>query len=537
MLIYKVTKNILSKFKFQLIIFCIINISIAAISMLVPIISGQFIDELLKQPNFSVIKSFCILLISISILNIIISYIFNIFGSKLRIKMSYELNSEVLFRIQEYPYIKSKTLDAVYTNQRINADTNITMTFLTSFIENIIVNSLTIIFILVYVISINKVLGGGVLLLGIIYIIMFSLMKTKLAKIKNSMKECSAKYYTSLQEQIKDIKFIKTSGSLKFIRERLGISFQNLLKMVMKNQKLSFVFQSSEIIIFLCSQLMLFYVGGKGIIEGTITIGTFSILSGYFSKLISSLKYFITLGNDYIDATVSAKRLYEYLEIDPEKYGTIVLEQVQNIKLENLSFGYYYDLIHNQNYLFEKGKIYSVIGNNGNGKSTLIDLICGLYKDKYTGKVLMNNIDIKKINLPKLYNSGLTYCLQESILIEETIKGNIIFDNDEVEQAKLNELIEGLRINDLYERNDINDLNAAINQGLISGGEQQKISLIRSLIKKSDILILDEPTANLDFDCKKFLTKYLKEISREKIIIVVTHDDEIIKVSDSILKL
>lgn len=532
MTIYKISKNIIKKYKGKIILFVLINIVVAVISILLPIITGTFIDELIISPNISIIYSFCLILLIISILNIIISFVMSVIGITIKAKMSYELNKSILFKIQEYPLLQINKIDPVYANQRINADSNIVMSFIITFLENCLVNAVTILLIFWYIVSIDLFLGILLLILCFSYLILFNLMKSILKKIKNKVKESGVNYYSSLQNQIANIKFIRINNLTNYIRTELSNIFTQFLSVIKKNQKISFFFTSSETIIYLFAQIFLFYFGGNKIIEGSLSIGTFTILSGYFSKMITSIKYFVSITNDYIDANVSAERLMEYMEINSELDNGCEIVTIDKITIKKLNFGFKSELYNGLNYEFKKGMIYSVTGYNGKGKSTLIDLICGLYRNSFRGEILINDININNINISTLYNDKISYCLQKPILLNSSIKENMTFGN-EFNIFELNNLITGFKLENLIN-------NEKLNRNLdnnLSGGEKQKISIIRSLLKKSDLLILDEPTSNLDQESKEFLLEYLNKIKVNKIIIIVTHDIAVINYSDKILEL
>lgn len=532
MVVYKITKEILKRYKLEILMFMVMNIIIGTITVLFPIVTGSFIDDLLYSPDIGVIYLFCIVLLIMSILNIIINYIMSVIGITIKSKMSYELNKSILFVIQEYPLEIINTIDPVYTNQRINTDSNIVMTFVIGFFENCLVNAITILLIFCYIVNIDYLLGILLLCLCLSYFLLFKFMKNKLKKIKNIVKESSVNYYSSLQSQIENIKFIRVNDLTNYSRNRLSNVFEQFLKVIKKNQKLSFFFTSSETILYLFAQIFLFYFGGKRMIEGDLSIGTFTILSSYFSKIIVSIKYFISITNDYINAHVSAERIMEYMKIKKESNQKYEINTIERISIKNLSFGFKDNLYDKLQYEFEKGMIYSVVGYNGKGKTTLIDIICGLYQNKFNGEILINDININDIDVYKLYKDKISYCLQKPILLESSIKENIILEK-ELDMFEFSNLIRCFELENLID-------NQKLNKNLdtkLSGGEKQKISIIRCLLRKSELLILDEPTSNLDHYSKEFLIEYLQEIKNDKIIIIITHDIDIINHSDKILEL
>lgn len=532
MKIYKISKKILKKYRLSMILFMLINIMVAVISILLPIITGTFIDKLIISPNISIIYYFCFIILGVSVLNIVINYLMSVIGISIKARMSYDLNKNVLFKIQEYPLLQINKIDPVYVNQRINADSNIVMSFVISFLEKCLVNTVTILLVFGYIATIDMQLGILLLILCFSYLILFNLMKNKLKNTKNKLKENSVKYYSALQNQIANIKFIRVNNLTNYMRMNLLDTFTKFLSVIKKNQKISFFFTSNETIIYLFAQIFLFYFGGKKIIEGSLTIGTFTILSGYFSKMITSIKYFVSITNDYVDANVSAERLIEYMTISVEPNRSYEVNSIDKISIKELNFGFKTELYNGLNYEFNKGVTYSITGYNGKGKSTLVDLICGLYRDNFNGEILINSIDINKINIFSLYKNKISYCLQHPILLDLTIKENITY-GIEFDTHEFNKLVKGFKLEKLIKSSKINK-NLENN---LSGGEKHKISIIRSLLRDSEIIVLDEPTSNLDKESKIFLLEYLEKIKSNKIIIIVTHDIDVINQCDRLLEL
>lgn len=537
MKLYNIIKPLIKKYKQKLLLFTITNVIIAIVSTTLPIISGRYIDELIQAPNMAVIYKFCLLLFFMSVFSILASYFVSMMSVVIKSKMSYDLNKKVVFHIQELPFIETKGMNYTYVNQRINSDSNILISFTISFFETCIVNVISFIIIFVYIFYINKVLAFCLLLLDLVYLFCFLCLKNKLLKTKEIVKDRGAKYYVALLEQLDKIKFLKISGKKDSFRLYLDKNFNELLEIVIKNQRLSFLFQSSETIIFMISQILLFIIGGINIINGNLTIGTFSILSGYFSKLITSTKSLISLGNNYIDAKTAMILMSEFLERKPEQKGILKVDDIDKINIDTLNFGYGIPLITDLSISFKKGKIYCISGANGAGKTTLLDIIMGCFNNSIEDSIFFNDISLKKFDLEYLYKNKVSYCLQHPIIIKGNLQDNVLVDNRDVEPEKLNILIKEFGFDDSYFTENMNDLSKELQEGNLSGGEQQKISIIRTLIKDCDVMLFDEPTSSLDFNSKLFFIEEIKRISTSKIIIIVTHDQNLINICDLNLEL
>lgn len=211
------------------------------------------------------------------------------------------------------------------------------------------------------------------------------------------------------------------------------------------------------------------------------------------------------------------------------------------LKLENVSYRYK-DTPKNDyvfkdiNYEFEKGKVYAIKGKSGSGKTTLLSLITGLEKCT-EGKVLYNEKELKKMNLDKYRNTDIGIVFQSyNLLPRLTAIENIVLSMD-VSRVKIKnkkqkalELMKSVGLGEEHSKRKILKL---------SGGEQQRIAIARSLAYNPKIIIADEPTGNLDKDTENEILKIFKNLAKKenKCIIIVTHSQNVCENVDTIYEL
>ena len=211
------------------------------------------------------------------------------------------------------------------------------------------------------------------------------------------------------------------------------------------------------------------------------------------------------------------------------------------LKLENV--GYRYSdapkdvyVFKNINYEFEQGKIYAIKGKSGSGKTTLLSLITGLEKCT-EGKVLYNNQDLKKFNLDKYRNSDIGIIFQSyNLLPHLTALENIILSMD-VSKVKVENKKE--RALQLMKNVGLTENHAKRKVLKLSGGEQQRIAIARSLSYNPKAIIADEPTGNLDKETENEIIKIFKELAHKenKCVIIVTHSNNICENADIVYDL
>lgn len=209
-------------------------------------------------------------------------------------------------------------------------------------------------------------------------------------------------------------------------------------------------------------------------------------------------------------------------------------KDIQNIYVENLYYSYNNtNVFENLSMNINSNEITCIIGENGAGKSTLFNLLLGVL-GKYEGKILINNeIDIKLLKREDLLTI-IGYCPQSPIIFNDSIKNNISMGK-RINEDKLKEYIGYLKF---MEDKEDNNLNIFLeNSNSLSQGQAQKLNIIRALITEKPILLFDEPTASLDNKSKKLFLELINKLKKNKIILIISHDDFIIKNSDTIIKL
>lgn len=207
------------------------------------------------------------------------------------------------------------------------------------------------------------------------------------------------------------------------------------------------------------------------------------------------------------------------------------------LKLENINYsyidgGYKREILKDLSYSFEEGKFYTILGPSGSGKTTLLSIIAGL-DTAVSGKIYFKGEDIEKMGLHKYRRNEISVVFQQYNLISYlTAVENVMVAMSETD----NELPKDQKkvAYNLLERFGIVRSKADRMVGQLSGGEQQRVAIARSLASNVDLIFADEPTGNLDTATEKEIIEIFKQLAHEfnKTIIVVTHSDAVSEFSD-----
>lgn len=228
-------------------------------------------------------------------------------------------------------------------------------------------------------------------------------------------------------------------------------------------------------------------------------------------------------------------KLADSLKKNSDVSGDKVITQLdEGIKLNEVSFGYESnkDVLHNISFNFEKGKAYAIVGSSGSGKSTLLNLLTGI-NSNYQGRIMFDNIEMKEISPKSLYD--IVGLIQQNVFVfNASIIDNITMFRD-FPSEEVDDVIKKSRLNELIETKTKQYL-CGENGKNLSGGEKQRISVARSLLKNSSILLADEITSALDKDTAYHVTKDILDLKGiTRIIVTHTLDEEVLKNFDKII--
>ena len=449
----------------------------------------------------------CCLFLLIQIFVKIINYFSYYKFISIQTLSAFSLNRDVIYHVQKMSVNKVKKYDASYLSQRINNDSNTVVSFaikaLTQLPMNII-SSLVIIGILLYI---NIVIGVFLVIITAIYLGLYIGFRKKVFDMSYIYKERQNKFFTVLLEQIEKVKFIKINSLFNLYNQKLNDEFDKFWGDTKKTQMFFYFYSSLYSIVVSIAQIGIF---------NTIT-------------------YISDFTKEYQDNKVSYHRLEEILNREEQTNGKIHIHNVTEIECKNLTIRRDNNVvIKDFSYVFNKGKIYGLIVENGSGKSTLVEAILGLFVDEFEGNIKINNTNIREINMNKLRMEKMAFLEQNPQLITNNIFNNI-FITEQHKDAILKNKLSNINLQQILSDKNIYDKQEKI--GGLSGGETQKVTLMRTLSKDADVYIFDEGSSALDKNGKKILLTCLKELKQNSIVIVVSHDDNLINVSDEIVNL
>ncbi len=522
----------------KIVVYFLLCIFAWVISISMPYLMGQFIDGLVYTKTLQVIIRFVLIIVTFSVLDVIITYIVTMLAVNFKTRIVYNINYRLIEYVKHLPLEFFDKVDSTYLNQRINQDSNQIVNFVYDNIFGFLVNIFTVIGLVVVIGRIN--FGVLVILLIIIpsYIICYYVFKPKLYNNSLELKENQNKFFARMNEQFKVVKQIKINVWFDEFGKRMDEKFEFVFKSTLKSTKTTFLYNNFlKIFRSLCTTFLIAY-GGYEILNGKMTVGNFTMINSYLLMLLDTTGFYLKFGQYWQENLVCWNRINEILNIPKDINGVKRINQINKIKISKLNFSYSNDneIIKDFSYELTKGNIYGIVGSNGIGKSTLIDLIAGL-RYSYEGHIFYDEYNIKDLDMYFIRKNLISFVEQEPLLLQDSISNNITFGIDKYDNVYYEELCEKFKIKDLLSSKINGNIMVSENNSNISGGEKQKISIIKSLLKNPEILILDEPISALDTNSIQVLKEKLSDIKESKIIIVVSHNNKIMDIVDNVIQL
>ena len=275
------------------------------------------------------------------------------------------------------------------------------------------------------------------------------------------------------------------------------------------------------------STALTIFIGGTQVVQGDITPGNIAEFVIYVNMLTWPVTAIGWIASIIQQAAASQKRINEFLETPANiQSNTENTNPIQGkINFQDVNFIYPdtgIQAVKNMNLELQAGQKLAIIGRTGSGKTTMADLLIRMY-DVSSGKILIDGQDIKDISLAHL-RKRIGYVPQDVFLFSDTIAHNIAFGKRE---APRNEVEDFARYSAVYE--DIKGLSEGFDtfvgeRGVtLSGGQKQRVSIARALIKKPDIIILDDCLSAVDTNTEKQILGYFNEQLQDKTCIIITH--------------
>lgn len=411
---------------------------------------------------------------------------------------------------------------------------------ITDIINTVFLSTITFIFIAVYSATIYWVIPFAFVGMFAILATIGLLMSKRIKKIQTEIVAETTALAGTTTESLRNIELVKSLGLTGQEVDRLNGTTEKILKLELKKlryvRSLEFVQGSVINAVRAGFYLFLFYL----VYNRTITIGQYFSLNIYSFILFFPLQAIPAFIASYRQAEASIANYTKLMETEPEPQASNpkAIGDVEKLEFSNVSFGYKSastQALTNISYTTERGKTIAFVGPSGSGKTSMVKLLVGLYEPS-EGSILYNGVRYDEINKEEL-RMQIGFVTQDTQLFSGTIRENLLFVSPSATDEECLDALRKAQCNNLLERGG-KGLDTVIGEGgvKVSGGEKQRLSIARALLRKPKILVFDEATSALDSLTEEEIGKTIKDVSEIKshITILIAHRLSTIMHADTI---
>ena len=525
------------------------NLYIATVFMLIksglnlvaPYLMGRAVDTFIVTKQYDGVIQYTIILFGVFVVALVSGYTQTQLMGRVGQRMLFNLRNIVFNKLQDLPidfFNQNKAGDLI---SRVNNDTDKINQFFSQSLVQFISSIFTMLGAGIFLLSINIELGLAALIPAVVLWI-FTRSISPWVKNTNAINMKSTGILSAeIQESLNNFKVIVAFNRRDYFRKRFeevnAENYQNSVKAGIANNMFTPVFGFSSNV-----GLMVVLAFGIYLISaGQFSVGLLISFLAYITQFYNPLRQIAALWANFQVALAGWDRISQILAMNN---NLAVIEPAPKeespylMSFRNVSFSYIpgNEILKDISFNLERGKTYAFVGPTGGGKTTTASLMARLY-DPISGQIMLDGVDIRSMNLDTR-TSKIGFILQEPFLFSGTIRDNILYGNVEyrdISNEALSQALSESGLDGLLERFD-GGLTAELKStgDGISLGQKQLIAFIRAVLRKPELLILDEATANIDTVTEQLLDDILKKLPASTTRIIIAHRLNTIENADEI---
>jgi len=548
----KVTKGLLLRiasylkpYKFQFALVFITILLSAAIGLLPSIITGRIVDQALVGKNLDLLVKLLIAAFATMALSQVISVLESYINAWISARIIFDMKNQMYAHLQSMPHSFFTTEKQGDIITRMNSDIDGVSSVISGTLTEVVSNIATVVTTVIALFAMSPRLA--IVGIAIVPLLVIPTKKVGVTRFK-LLTEARAK--ADEMNQMVD-ETLSVSGSLLvklFTKEE--VEYERFVKVNeevtqynIKEQRSGQWFRVMMGMFTQVGPLLIYFAGGYLIIakgDPNLTVGTITATVALINRLYRPVQSLLNIQVDFTRSLALFTRIFDYFDktnnIKDPLLGTAPDLSNPSVEFQHVAFSYTPDkqILTDINFFVPGGQMYAIVGRSGSGKSTVVNLIPRLY-DVDSGHVKVAGQDVRSIKL-KMLRQAIGMVSQESYLFNGTIKENLLYAKPDATQEEIEAACKIANIHDMIAGLEKGYDTEVGNRGLkLSGGEKQRISLARVVLKDPKILILDEATSALDSISENAIQDALDKVMEGRTSIVIAHRLSTILSADKIL--
>lgn len=528
--------------QFVLVLICIALSSV--FGLLPSILTGKIIDEGLIGQDLRLLITYIVASLSVTLLSNLIGVGESYINTWIAQHITYDMRNQMFRHLQKMSqrFFTSNNQGDIIT--RMTSDISGVESVITNTFRSILSNTITLVFALAAMFQKNWILA----LLGIAVIPLFVLPTRKAGKtrwtITREAQEANDEVNGILNEtlSVSGQLLVKLFGKEDQEYERYKTVNERMIKLNIKERMAGRWFFVVLNTVTSIGPMLLYLVGGILIMqyESDLTVGDITVMVALLGKTYMPVNSLLNIQVDWMRSMAMFTRVFEYfdmpVEIENPENPVVPKTSTGEVEFEHVDFSYDGErqILKDVTFSLKSGKSIAIVGPSGSGKSTIINLIPRLY-DVNAGSVKFDGVDVRELDLSFL-RSNVGIVSQETYLFNGTIRDNLQYAEPTATEEDMINALKKANIYDFVSSQEKGLDTEVGNRGLkLSGGEKQRISIARVLLKDPALLIFDEATSALDSISEAKIQEAIEPIIKERTSILIAHRLSTILAADEIL--
>lgn len=511
----------------------------SAFNLAGPLLLGVAVDTYIQRGDYQGAVIIAGILLVVFLAALVAGYIqTNTMGS---------VGQRVLFRLRNDLFLKLQKLPIAFFHQnkagdlisRINNDTEKLNIFFAQSLVQFFGNLFIMVGAAIFLVVLNWQLGLAALAPALFVLVITQVLSPWIKRANAASLRTTGALSSEVQESLGNFKVILAFNRRDYFRQRFkevnDANYQASIGAGIANQIFTPVFGLAYNI----AQIIVLAYGLYMVSTGSFTVGLLISFLAFINRFYEPMRFMAALWASFQTALAAWDRVSAILAMESDMQVEEVrgTEEDHLLAFQDVAFAYEdgREILHDLNFSLDKGKTYALVGPTGGGKTTTASLMARLY-DPTRGKVTLHGKDIRSFT-PEERTAKIGFILQDPFLFSGTVRDNILYGNDELQHLTPEQLEARLK------EAKLGDLIAKFAEGLetkitqsdtMSLGQKQLIAFIRAVLRKPDLLILDEATANVDTVTEQLLEEILKNLPPSTAKVIIAHRLNTIENADEI---
>lgn len=501
---------------------------VTGLSLIDPLAMKIVIDDIIVGRNLPLLNVIVLALIALLLLRggirIAINYFIQYVGQRILFNIRFDL-----FRHLEHLHIgfftRTKTGEII---ARVNNDVSIVQDVLTSTLIALVTDLASVAVTFVIMLYLNlKLTLVSMTIFPFLFVSQYY-MGRRIRKKSRETRDKSAEIVSFFQEVFASIKLVQSFAKERFEAIRLIGKSKELINLKITLGVLGAVAASIATFLAMLGPVVILLFGGRQVIAGTLSLGGLVAFYAYVGRLFRPILRLAQYNVAIQTARAAIDRIFEFFDIEPKIIDAPESRNIDTIAgeivFDRVGFAYNRDepVLTDISFQIPPGQNVAIVGPSGVGKSTIVNLLERFY-DPTAGSVLIDGIDIREIKVNSL-RKHIGLVSQDTVLFNATIRENILYGRSRASEEEMVEAARKANIHDFIA--DLPDGYETVvgERGLrLSGGQGQRLSIARTILKDPEILILDEAMSSLDTKSELLIQRALEPLMQERTTLIVAH--------------